>query len=106
AGRIVQKGWRMKRVGLLRRASFWWIVFCIALVARTLHRPSSHTVFAVFAAGSTHWWNDQPLYSDYKPLDYFRYPPDCAIAFTPFARLGPRAGGVLWVCLGLGVYAL
>src|SRR5262249_16346354 len=32
--------------------------------------------------------------------------PDCAIAFTPFAWLGPRAGGVLWGCLGLAFYAL
>ncbi len=90
----------------LRQASVWWIVFAVALVARTLHRPESHTVFPVFATSSHHWWNDAPLYDDYKPLDFFRYPPPFAPAFTPFALLGPRAGGVLWSLVSLGTYWL
>ena len=90
--------------GLFRRASFWWIVFAGALVLRTLHRPESHTVFPVFASGSQHWWGDQSLYDDYRPTDYFRYPPVFAILFTPFACLGPKLGGVLWSLTSLGVY--
>ncbi len=91
---------------LLRRASFWWIVFALALVLRILHRPDSHTVFPIFAAGSAHWWSGESLYSGYKPLDFFRYPLSFAIAFSPYAWLGSRAGGVLWSLTSLAVYWL
>jgi hypothetical protein len=91
-------------LGLFRRASFWWAVFTAAVVLRTLHRPESHTVFPVFASGAEHWWADLPLYGDYRPTDFFRYPPLFAILFSPFAWLGPCAGGVLWSLTNLAVY--
>src|SRR5262249_49228359 len=47
---------------------------------------------------------DQPLYARYRPLDYFRYPPVFAVAFTPLSAAGLTAGGVLWNWLNLGVY--
>ncbi len=93
-------------LGLFRRASFWWIVFAVALVLRIVCQPESHTVFPIFAAGSAHWWSDEPLYLDYPPLDTFRYPPLFAIAFSPYAWLGSRAGAVLWALTSLGVYWL
>src|SRR5262249_51795109 len=83
-----------------------WIGLGVPLAVRTLHRPESHTVFPLFAAGAAHWWTDQPLYADYRPMDYFRYPPLFAILFTPLAALGPVAGGILWSWLNLGVYFL
>ncbi len=76
----------------------------LALAARTVHRPHRHTVFPVLAGAADRWWQDAPLYDDYRPLDYFRYPPTFAIGFTPLARLGPRPGGVAWAWLSLGVY--
>jgi hypothetical protein len=81
-----------------------WLVLGIAVSLRTLYRPESHTVFPVLAAGARHWWADQPLYAEYKPLDYFRYPPVLAIFLSPLAALGHRAGGVLWAWLSLAVY--
>src|SRR5690349_9206532 len=63
----------------LRFAIVLWIILGFALTARTIHRPESHTVFPVFTAGSVHWWADQPLYANYRPVDYFRYPPLFAI---------------------------
>jgi hypothetical protein len=89
-----------------RCAVVLWIVLGFALTARTAYRPANHTVFPLFAAGSAHWWADQPLYANYRPLDYFRYPPLFAIVFTPLATLGTVAGGILWGWLNLAVYFL
>lgn len=87
-----------------RAAVAFWAVLAVALAARTLHRPESHTVFPLFASAAAHWWEDRPLYCVYEPLDYFRYPPPFAVAITPLALLGPVAGGVLWSWLSLAVY--
>ena len=88
----------------LRLVATMWIVVGIAVSVRTLVRPHDHTVFPILAGGADHWWHDQPLYDDYKPLDYFRYPPAFAVFFTPLGLLGARAGGVLWAWLSLAVY--
>jgi glycosyl transferase family 87 len=89
----------------LRTAVVLWLAIGAAISVRTLVRPASHTVFPIFAGAAERWWTDQPLYSDYKPLDYFRYPPPSALFFSPFAALGLRAGGVLWTWIGLASYA-
>ncbi|HZY86068.1 MAG TPA: glycosyltransferase family 87 protein [Gemmataceae bacterium] len=70
---------------------------------RTVVSPATHTVFPIFALSGEHWWADQSLYAEYKPLDHFRYPPVFAVAVTPFSLLGPRAGGVLWSWAGIAV---
>ena len=88
----------------LRAALALWVAFGVAVSVRTVLRPGSHTVFPVLAASSQHWWGDQPLYARYRPLDYFRYPPVFAVAFTPLSAAGLTAGGVLWGWLNLGVY--
>jgi hypothetical protein len=75
-----------------------------ATAVRTLVSPHSHTVFPVFAAGSTHWWTDQPLYASYPPLDLFRYPPTFAVIMTPFAAFGLRIGGILWTWFSMAAY--
>ncbi len=90
----------------LRRALLLWLVVAAVVAVRTLLVPDQHTIFPVLAGSSAHWWADQPLYADYAPLDFFRYPPAFAVAFTPLAALGPRAGGVLWSLLGMGVFVL
>ena len=82
-----------------------WLALAGAAAVRTSLRPESHTVFPLFAASAVHWWNDQPLYANYEPLDYFRYPPLFAVAVTPFSALGLVAGGILWTWLGMAVYA-
>jgi Glycosyltransferase family 87 len=81
-----------------------WLGLAAALAVRTLLSPDSHTAFPVFAGSSLHYWSDQPLYGNYKPLDYFRYPPVFAVAMTPLAELGNCIGGILWNWLGLLVY--
>ncbi len=83
-----------------------WLVLGFAISIRTIVSPEKHTVFPIFAASATHWWQDQPLYTRYADLDdYFRYPPVFAIALTPFNFLGLTAGGILWTWLSLAVYA-
>jgi hypothetical protein len=89
----------------LRYALILWVAIGVAASVRTLLLPDRHTVFPVFASAGTRWWQDQPLYANYKPVDYFRYPPLAALFFSPFSATGLRVGGVLWLWLGLGVYA-
>jgi hypothetical protein len=88
----------------LQYALALWLALGVALTIRTLHRPGSHTNFPLFACGADHFWNDQPLYARYEALDYFRYPPPAALLFTPFARVGLVAGGILWAWVSLIVY--
>src|SRR5262245_36936207 len=95
---------RMTPARPLRLTLLVWGVFAVALAVRVLHRPTSHTVFPLFAAASGHWWAGVPLYAEHPPLDYYRYPPLFAILFTPFFWCGPTLGGVLWGWLNLGVY--
>jgi hypothetical protein len=76
----------------------------LALTVRTLLFPVRHTVFPVLATGAAHWWADLPLYADYAPLDFFRYPPVFALAVTPLGLLGLRLGGIVWAWLSLLVY--
>jgi hypothetical protein len=90
----------------LRLALALWLALGAAVTVRVLVRPASHSVFPIFALSSVHWWQDLPLYVKYPPLDYFRYPPVCAVALTPLSALGLRAGGVLWSWLGLAVLLL
>jgi hypothetical protein len=104
---------RRCEINLLLVALVLWSGTAVAVSVRTLLRPTSHTVFPVFANGPQRWWSDQPLYSltfghdrEGEEPDHFRYPPAFAIAFTPFDQLGPRLGGVLWGWLCLGVYGL
>src|SRR5262245_48805763 len=97
-------------VGLMCRRSFrltmWvWIAVAIAASARTWLRPEQHSVFPVYAAGASHWWNDEPLYVDYAPLDFLRYPPTVALFYTPFACLGATLGGIAWIWLNLAFLA-
>jgi hypothetical protein len=87
----------------LRLALLLWLALVAAVSVRTLLRPASHSVFPIFALSTQHWWHDQPLYADYKPLDFFRYPPVFAVALTPLSALGLRLGGVLWSWLGIAV---
>jgi hypothetical protein len=94
------RGWRDP----LRLVIVLWLAVAVAAALRTLARPTTHTVFPVFALASSHWWSDQPLYILYEPLDHFRYPPGTAVALTAFAALGLRAGGILWTWLGMAVY--
>jgi hypothetical protein len=81
-----------------------WLTVCVALSVRTLLHPDSHTVFPVLATAAEHWTADRPLYADYRPIDYFRYPPAFAVLVWPLAVLGLRGGGVLWAWLNLTVY--
>jgi len=81
-----------------------WLALAAAVAVRTLVRPSSHTVFPIFAASADHWWADQSLYQCYPSLDNFRYPPVFALFVTPFSVLGLSAGGILWSWIGMAVY--
>ncbi len=88
----------------LRWVLLLWLALGCAVSIRTLLKPTSHTVFPIFLTGSLHWWADQPVYADYRPLDHFRYPPFFAIVLTPLAWAGPTVGGLVWSWLSLAIY--
>jgi hypothetical protein len=89
----------------VRLAVCTWIAIALAVGARTLLEPAHHTIFPILSNSASHWWHDQSLYADYKPLDYYRYSPSFAVAATPLWALGLRGGGIIWTWLNLGVYA-
>src|SRR5262245_4697329 len=89
------------RLEPLRLALGLWLVVALAVTGRTLLRPDRHTVYPIFAAAAQRWWADAPLYDKPDDLDHYRYPPAFAVALTPLAGLGPRAGGVLWAWLSV-----
>jgi hypothetical protein len=89
----------------VRLAVICWLMIGAAVSVRTLLEPEKHTIFPILANSSAHWWHDQSLYAEYKPLDYYRYSPTFAIVNTPFWALGARVGGIAWTLLNLGVYA-
>ena len=91
------------RVALLLGGGLW-LALAATVAVRILVEPRAHTLFPLFAASSAHWWADQSLYAAYPDLDRFRYPPTFAVGMTPFAALGLRAGGVLWVWVSMAVY--
>jgi hypothetical protein len=88
----------------LRLAVLVWLILGVALTVRTVLRPSSHTVFPIFAASADHWWGDRPLYDRDPVLDLFRYPPLFAVFISPLSALGLITGGVLWSWVSLAVY--
>jgi hypothetical protein len=90
------------RVNPLRLAFGVWVALAVAAAVRTLLSPIQHSVFPIFAGSAVRWWQDRSLYNLYLPLDVFRYPPVFAVLATPFAALGLRLGGVLWLWVGLG----
>ena len=87
----------------MRLALIVWLILAAAVTVRTLVRPSSHTVFPIFAASAEHWWGDRSLYDIYPGLDRFRYPPVFALFVTPFSSLGLLTGGLLWSWLSIAV---
>jgi hypothetical protein len=88
----------------LRWVPIVWLLLAAAVGVRTLLRPSSHTVFPIFAASAEHWWSDQSLYDLYPHLDRFRYPPVFALFVTPFSALGLALGGLLWSWLSMAIF--
>jgi hypothetical protein len=99
----LHSAFRIPHPALIRWALALWLAVAVAVAVRTVVSPATHTVFPIFALSGEHWWADQSLYAEYKPLDRFRYPPPFAVAVTPFSLLGPRAGGVLWSWVGIAV---
>ena len=95
--------WMESRLSL-RLALLVWLILGVAVSVRTWVRPSSHTVFPIFAASAVHWWGDHSLYELFPGLDRFRYPPVFALFVTPFTVLGLTAGGILWSWLSIAVY--
>src|SRR5260370_23211071 len=89
----------------VRLAVGCWLAMTAAVSLRTLMEPERHTIFPILANSAAHWWHDQPLYADYKPLAYYRYSPSFARAAPPLWLLGGRAGGLVWSFLYLGVIA-
>jgi alpha-1,2-mannosyltransferase len=81
-----------------------WGGLTAAVTIKTLVSPEQHTVYPKLAARAIAWWSGRDLYAEYKDLGVFPYSPTFAIALTPFAVLGDRAGAVLWSWVSIAVY--
>jgi alpha-1,2-mannosyltransferase len=100
---------RSKRGGDWLDWAVWaWVILAVAAAAKQIVEGPSHNVYPIFAAAARHWWADVPLHARYEGLDLFLYSPTSAIAFTPFALLPDRLGGMLWSVgsIALWVWAL
>ena len=93
-----------------RRLMTWavaiWMALALAVAVKTMVAPDQHSVFPKIAIRALDWWSGRPMYTDHPGLGGFPYTPMFAISITPFAVLGNRFGGVLWVWLVMGVYLI
>lgn len=81
-----------------------WGVLALAVTIKTVVSPRQHTIYPKMSARALAWWSGQDLYTQYKDLGGFPYSPTFAIALTPSAVLGNRAGAVLWSWVSIAVY--
>jgi hypothetical protein len=71
-----------------------WISLLIGLACHAHFHPRAHTVYTIYAPAARAWWAGEDIYI--RRVDYFRYSPLVAIAFTPFALLPDEWGCPLW----------
>jgi hypothetical protein len=89
-----------------RAAIFVWAVALVALGAKVVLRPYTHTVYPIFVEAGRAWQAGGDPY-DWRPgLDAFRYSPLVAALFVPFGLLPDALGGVLWRLLGAAAFVV
>ncbi len=97
-----EDGSRRAKWLVLLAVSLWLDLWIVASIKSGV-APDQHSVYPLFEAGTTRWWNDQPLYAGYDGYDIYRYSPSFAVALTPIAALPTELGGMVWVGLNLGL---
>jgi len=80
-----------------RTAIVLWVVLLGVVCVRPLFKPTSSTVFPIYAYAGADFAAGKPLYDRSHPgTDIYRYSPLVAAFFEPFARLPLGVGGSLW----------
>ncbi len=82
-----------------------WVLTLAVLGGNAFLRPTTHTVYPVFANAGRHWLGTQGLYDSPGPGPY-RYSPLAAAGFVPFAVLPAGPAGLLWRWLGAAVFLI
>lgn len=80
-----------------------WGIFGVVLLVTAVRKPTTHSVYGVYAQAAQDWWHGHDLYSG-RPEPY-RYSPLFAILFTPFSLLPDGAGCALWKLTNLAAFA-
>lgn len=82
-----------------------WVILLGVTCVRPLFKPTSSTVFPIYAFAGSDFAAGEPLYARNHPgTDIFRYSPLVAAFFEPFARLPLGVGGALWRMIGAAIF--
>jgi len=81
-----------------------WVILLGVTCIRPLFKPTSSTVFPIYAFAGSDFAAGDSLYSRNHPgTDIFRYSPLVAAFFEPFTLLPLGVGGALWRVLGVAL---
>jgi hypothetical protein len=95
----------MKSQYWMRLAIVLWAVLLAVACVRPLFKPTSSTVYPIYAHAGEDFAAGKNLYLEPHPgSDFFRYSPLVAAAFEPCGRLPLGLGGSLWRILGATIF--
>jgi len=84
-----------------RTAIILWAVLLGVACIRPLFKPTSSTVYPIYAFAGADFAAGEPLYSSSHPgADVYRYSPAVAACFEPFALVPLGVGGAVWRAIG------
>lgn len=92
------RNWTRIAIGL-------WVVLLGVTCIRPLFKPTSSTVFPIYAFAGSDFASGDPLYARNHPgTDIFRYSPLVAAFFQPFSLLPLGVGGAVWRLIGGAIF--
>jgi len=97
----------MKRLSnrhLVRLTFGLWAILLAVSCVRPVFKPTSSTVYTIYANAGANFWSGDPLYAPSSGHDVFRYFPVAAAWFGPWSLLPLGVGGALWRVLGAALF--
>jgi hypothetical protein len=95
---MTRRFWTRLAIGL-------WVILLGVTCIRPLFKPTSSTVFTIYAFAGSDFAAGDSLYARSRPgTDIFRYSPLVAAFFVPFSQLPLGVGGMLWRLLGAAIF--
>lgn len=89
---------------LVRFTIALWLVVVGSLAAYAYVKPTTHTVYDIYATAARRWLAGDDIYV--RTREYYRYSPLFAVALAPLTLLPDSASAVAWKLLNCGVFAL
>ena len=95
---MTKQHWMRLAIGL-------WVVLLGVTCVRPLFKPTSSTVFPIYAFAGSDFAEGKPLYDRSHPgTDIYRYSPLVAAFFEPFSLMPLGVAGSLWRIMGAAVF--